>query len=119
MTTFFALIFLVCASRVLTPFSMQPPSIPIAQRGSSHVAATPVHDIKGPAKPDTTTSADSLRFYPHPTRADSLEAGTVDPKNFTSSEFGHELERAQRIYRERKQYLDEINGFSEEPRPWT
>ena len=107
LVTFFTLILLFAANPVLVPNHMKPS--PILDKGHSKPAAMPTFGLWGSAvaPPDSTS------------RADSLEAGTVDPKNFTPEEFRQEFHRAQRIYLDRKQFLDEINGFSEEPRPWT
>ena len=63
-----------------------------------------------------TVKADSTRT---PTRADSLEEGTVDPQSFTPEEFEQQKERAERIWYERREFIRQLNGFTDEPWNWT
>jgi len=107
LVTFFALILMFAVNPVLVPNSMKPN--PVIDKGHSKPAAVPTFGLWGSAG----EPADST------TRADSLEAGTVDPETFTPEEFWKQRDRAIRLYLNRKQFLDEINSLSDEPKGWT
>lgn len=107
LVTFYLLVLLFSANPVLVPHRMKPS--PLSEQGHSKPAVTPTFGLwgTGVAPPDSTT------------RADSLEAGTIKPENFTPEEFWKQRDRAIRMYHERKQFLDEINSLSEVPKGWT
>ena len=128
LTTFFALVFMFAMNPALLPNAFKPQS-PIVYRGSSKPAVVPNFLLKGPAavtdtvvvSPDSTciitiepSRADSLQ-----TRADSLQTGLVDPSTFTRDEFEDQLIKATEKSFRREQFLDEVNGRSTDPFPWT
>jgi hypothetical protein len=118
LTIFFALILMFAVNPALVPHSMKPDGI--TYRGSSKPAVVPNFWIKGPAAvTDTVVTDSTCTITPEPTRADSLEQGLVDPTTFTPEEFEQQKERAQDLWLKRKQFLNEVNGFSEIPKGWT
>jgi hypothetical protein len=109
LTTFFALVFMLVANPALLPGRMKPHS-PVLPEGNSRPAAVPNTFWIGPASPDTVET---------PTRADSLDLGLVDPSTFSRDEFEDQLIRATDRAAREKQFLDEVNGRSTDPKPWT
>jgi hypothetical protein len=121
LTTFFALIFMFAVNPALLPNAFKPQS-PIVYRGSSKPAVVPNFLIKGPAAVTDTVvvSPDSTCIITiEPSRADSLEAGTVDPQSFTPEEFEQQKQRAQDLWLKRKEFLDQLNGYTIDPWDWT
>lgn len=112
LVTFFALILLFAANPVLVPNSMKPS--PIIVRGKSKPAVVPNFWLKGPAAVTDSVAVDSTA-----SRADSLEAGTVDPETFSPEEMRQQYRRAIHLWLQRRQFLDEIHGYSIDPVPWT
>jgi len=107
LVTFFFLVLMFSANPSLVPNHMKPN--PVLDRGHSKPAARPTFGLWGSAgEPADSTS-----------RADSLEAGTIDPESFTPEEFWKQRDRALRLYLDRKQFLDEINSLSDVPKGWT
>jgi hypothetical protein len=105
--TFFVLLMMSVANHALIPFSMK--KSPITWPSTTKMAAPQTMFYC----PTFEAAPDSL------TRADSLDAGLVDPRSFSPDEFRSEFHRAEKMAKDRKQFLDEINGHSEAPRDWT
>jgi len=121
LTTFFALIFMFAMNPSLLPNAFKPQS-PIVYRGSSKPAVVPNFLIKGPAAVTDTVvvSPDSTCIITiEPTRADSLEAGSVDPQSFMPDEFEEQKQRAIDLWLERREFLNQLNGGTDEPWNWT
>jgi hypothetical protein len=121
LTTFFALVFMFAMNPALLPNAFKPQS-PIVYRGSSKPAVVPNFLLKGPAAVTDTVvvSPDSTCIITiEPSRADSLEDGSVDPQSFTPDEFEEQKQRAQDLWLKRKEFLDQLNGHTTEHWNWT
>lgn len=119
-TSFFALIFIFAVNHTLIPVNMKPE--PIIYQGTSRPAVIPNFVIKGPAVVTDTVvvSPDSTVIITiEPSRADSLEAGTVDSQSFTPDEFEEQKERAIDLWNRRREFLKQLNGKTDEPWNWT
>lgn len=107
LTTFFALILMFTVNSSLLPNAFKPQS-PIVYRGSSRPAVVPNFLIKGPAAVTDTVviSPDSTCIITvDPPRADSLEAGKVNPETFTPEEEIEQYWRARHLWLERREFL--------------
>lgn len=121
LTTFFALVFMFAANPALLPDAFKPHS-PIEYRGKSSPAVVPNFLLKGPAAVTDTVvvSPDSTCIITvEPSRADSIDAGTVDPQSFTPDEFEEQKQRSINLWLERREFIKQLNGETDEPWLWT